>query len=218
MLFLTLTTIQTSLDPSRLLVLPDYSRLCHMTSRSRALPLLQTNNNIIYLCPANPNLSQSLSTYSSYNIYHDCICFFHFFHQSRPCQYLLKLKLLPSRPDLRCSQLLPSIFFCICGYSLFLISLFFYLFLFSQSFFFSSTLFLIFVQICHMLMLLFNTLKGLFYFSKLLPNSIILNFPQFSILALSSLTLLLLLIHYLLCQIHFLAQQENLLLMKTSAL
>ena len=41
---LTLALIQTPLNPSRLLVLPDYSRLCHMTSRSRALPPLQTNN------------------------------------------------------------------------------------------------------------------------------------------------------------------------------
>ena len=64
---LTLTLIQTSLNPSRLLVLPDHSRLCHMTSRSCALLPLQTNNNTIYLCPANPNPSQSLSTLLFYN-------------------------------------------------------------------------------------------------------------------------------------------------------
>ena len=42
--FLTLTPIQTPLNLSRLLVLLDCSRLCYMTSRSCALPLLQTNN------------------------------------------------------------------------------------------------------------------------------------------------------------------------------
>ena len=48
MLLLTLTLIQTLLNPSRLLVLLDHSRLCYMTSRSCALPPLQTNN---YYCP-----------------------------------------------------------------------------------------------------------------------------------------------------------------------
>ena len=48
-ILLTLTPIQTPLDPSRPLVLPDHSRLCHMTSRSHALSLLQTNNNTTIL-------------------------------------------------------------------------------------------------------------------------------------------------------------------------
>ena len=38
-----------------------------MTSRSRALLLLYTNNNTIYLCLANSNSSQSLSALLSYN-------------------------------------------------------------------------------------------------------------------------------------------------------
>ena len=60
-------SFQTLPNPSRPLVLLDRSRLYHMTSRSRALPPLQTNNITIYLCPANPNPSQSLSALSSYN-------------------------------------------------------------------------------------------------------------------------------------------------------
>ena len=60
-------SFQTSLDPSRPLVLPDHSRLYHMTSRSRALHPLQTNKILSYLCPANPNSSQSLSSLLSYN-------------------------------------------------------------------------------------------------------------------------------------------------------
>jgi len=38
-----------------------------MTSRSHALPPLWTNKILSYLCPANPNPSQSLSSLSSYN-------------------------------------------------------------------------------------------------------------------------------------------------------
>ena len=64
---LTLTSIQTLSDPFRPLVLPDYSRLCHMTSRSRAylLSLFCCRLLIIIL---NPNPSPSLSTHLSYNI------------------------------------------------------------------------------------------------------------------------------------------------------
>ena len=54
-------------------ILLDRSSLYHMTSRSCALHPLQTNNNTIYLCPANPNPSQSLSTLLSYNIYHHSV-------------------------------------------------------------------------------------------------------------------------------------------------
>ena len=63
-------SFQTLPDPSRPLVFPDHSKLCHMTSRSRALHPLQTNNHTIYLCPANPNPSQSLFILLSYNNIH----------------------------------------------------------------------------------------------------------------------------------------------------
>ena len=49
-------SFQTLSDPSR-----PFQPLSH------ALHPLQINNNTIYLCPANPNPSQSLSTLSSYN-------------------------------------------------------------------------------------------------------------------------------------------------------
>ena len=52
-------------NPNSFQNLPDLSRL--FQPLSHALHLLQTNNNTIYLCPANPNPSQSLSTLSSYN-------------------------------------------------------------------------------------------------------------------------------------------------------
>ena len=63
---LTLTLIQTSLNPSRPLVLPDHSRLYHMTSQSRAylLSFFRCRLIIIILNP-----SPSLSTHSSYNIH-----------------------------------------------------------------------------------------------------------------------------------------------------
>ena len=61
---LTLTLLWTFSDPSRLLVLPDCSRLCYITSRSRAylLSLFPCRLIIIIL---NPNPSPSLSTLSS---------------------------------------------------------------------------------------------------------------------------------------------------------
>ena len=63
---LTLTPIQTPLNPSRLQVLPDRSRLYYITSRSRAYLLSLFHCRLIIII-LNPNLSLSLSTLSYYN-------------------------------------------------------------------------------------------------------------------------------------------------------
>ena len=55
------------LDPKSFQTALDYSSLYHMTSRSHALPPLQTNNYYYCSMSTNPNLSISLFTLLSYN-------------------------------------------------------------------------------------------------------------------------------------------------------
>ena len=97
----------------------DYSSLYHMTSRSRALYPLQTNKILSYLCPANPNPSQSLSTLLSYNTSLSFILFqtLHYFHLS---YFLIDFRTMVSKPQY-VQNLLLFHYINLCSFTVFLI-------------------------------------------------------------------------------------------------
>ena len=110
-------------------------------------------------------------------VYYNCIHSLHFLYWSRSYQHLL-LDLLSPQPNLRLGQLLPLCLSRICQYvcSWYLNSC---LSSSSQSFFFSSNLPLMSVQIYYSLVLLLNTSRIVLCFYQLPPNHFIHSYFKF---------------------------------------